>query len=103
MTLPSQSASSQPQSQSQSQHQHSRSHTPNISAQPSSPYDAHSTTTTPTPTIAGETRPATVPDEDPLVDLPMTMTASVMLTNLPRDASQALGEVEALDAGKGMF
>jgi ubiquitin-like protein ATG12 len=46
---------------------------------------------------------ATVPDEDPSVDLPMTMTASVILTNLPRDASQALTEVEALDRGKGVF
>jgi ubiquitin-like protein ATG12 len=41
-------------------------------------------------------------DEDPGVDLPMTMTASVILTNLPKDASQALGEVEELDKGKGM-
>ncbi len=45
---------------------------------------------------------ATVPDEDPGVDLPMTMSASVILTNLPKDASEALGEVEALDKGKGM-
>jgi ubiquitin-like protein ATG12 len=45
----------------------------------------------------------TVPDEDPGVDLPMTMSASVILTNLPKDASEALGEVEALDKGKGMY
>jgi hypothetical protein len=43
-----------------------------------------------------------VPDEDPGVDLPMTMSASVILTNLPKDASQALEEVERLDEGKGM-
>jgi hypothetical protein len=45
---------------------------------------------------------STVPDEDPGVDLPMTMSASVILTNLPKDASQALEEVERLDGGKGM-
>lgn len=44
----------------------------------------------------------TVPDEDHGVDLPMSMTASVILTNLPRDASQALADVEALDDKKGM-
>ena len=44
----------------------------------------------------------TVPDEDHGVDLPMSMTASVILTNLPRDASQALADVEALDDRKGM-
>jgi hypothetical protein len=32
----------------------------------------------------------------------MNMTASVMLTGLPRDAHQALADVEAIDAGKGM-
>lgn len=58
-------------------------------------------TTSPVP--GTETPPgATVPDEDPSVDLPMTMSASVILTNLPKDASEALGEVEALDRGKGM-
>jgi hypothetical protein len=31
----------------------------------------------------------------------MNMTASVMLTGLPRDAHQALADVEAIDAGKG--
>ena len=63
-----------------------------------------STTTTPNPGIGLDTLPAaTVPDEDPGVDLPMTMSASVILTNLPRDASQALSEVEALDNGKGMY
>ncbi|KIX05779.1 uncharacterized protein Z518_03751 [Rhinocladiella mackenziei CBS 650.93] len=33
-------------------------------------------------------------------DLPMSMTASVILTNLPRDASQALKEVEEIDDRK---
>lgn len=31
----------------------------------------------------------------------MNMTASVMLTGLPRDAHQALADVEVIDAGKG--
>lgn len=63
-----------------------------------------SSTTTPTSGIVSDTPPAAiVPDEDPGVDLPMTMSASVILTNLPRDASQALSEVEALDKGKGMY
>jgi hypothetical protein len=43
----------------------------------------------------------TVPDEDHGVDLPMSMTASVILTNLPKDASQALADVETLDDRKG--
>ena len=43
----------------------------------------------------------TVPDEDHGVDLPLSMTASVILTNLPKDASQALADVEALDDKKG--
>ena len=61
-------------------------------------------TTTPSPGTGSETPPAaTVPDEDPGVDLPLTMSASVILTNLPKDASQALEEVEALDSGKGML
>lgn len=48
-----------------------------------------------------ETPPAAaMPDESPGADLPMTMTASVILTNLPKDASEALGEVDALDQGK---
>ncbi|ERF76529.1 Ubiquitin-like protein ATG12 [Endocarpon pusillum Z07020] len=60
-----------------------------------------SSTTTPSSGIGSDTPPAAiVPDEDPGVDLPMTMSASVILTNLPRDASQALSEVEALDKGK---
>lgn len=35
-------------------------------------------------------------------DLPMSMTASVILTNLPKDASEALKEVEELDDKKSM-
>lgn len=42
-----------------------------------------------------------IPDDDRGADLPMNMTASVMLTGLPRDAHQALADVEAIDAGKG--
>lgn len=33
----------------------------------------------------------------------MNMSASVMLTNLPRDVHQALADVESIDAGKGDF
>jgi hypothetical protein len=43
----------------------------------------------------------TVPDEDHGVDLPMSMTASVILTHLPKDATQALADVEAMDDVKG--
>jgi hypothetical protein len=42
-----------------------------------------------------------IPDDDHGADLPMNMTASVMLTGLPRDAHQALADVEVIDAGKG--
>jgi hypothetical protein len=35
--------------------------------------------------------------------LPMSMTASVILTNLPKDASAALKEVEEMDERKGTF
>lgn len=35
-------------------------------------------------------------------DLPLSMTASVILTNLPKDASQALKEVDDIDDRKGM-
>lgn len=44
---------------------------------------------------------APIPDDDHGADLPMNMTASVMLTGLPRDAHQALADVETIDAGKG--
>jgi len=42
-----------------------------------------------------------VPDEPHEPDMPMSMTASVVLTHLPRDASQALKDVDALDDRKG--
>jgi hypothetical protein len=57
-----------------------------------------SPTSSPLPTSGND---PTVPDEDHGVDLPMSMTASVILTNLPKDASQALADVEALDDRKG--
>ncbi|KAJ5105766.1 Ubiquitin-like protein ATG12 [Penicillium alfredii] len=43
---------------------------------------------------------APIPDDEHGADLPMNMTASVMLTNLPRDAHQALADVEAIDTAK---
>lgn len=42
-----------------------------------------------------------IPDDDHGADLPMNMSASVMLTNLPRYATQALADVETIDSGKG--
>jgi ubiquitin-like protein ATG12 len=36
-------------------------------------------------------------------DLPMSMTASIMLTQLPKDASQALKDIEAIDDHKSMY
>lgn len=42
-----------------------------------------------------------IPDDEHGADLQMNMTASIMLTGLPRDAHQALADVEAIDAGKG--
>ena len=33
--------------------------------------------------------------------MPLTMSASVVLTSLPRDAHQALADAEAVDKGKG--
>jgi hypothetical protein len=44
---------------------------------------------------------APIPDDEHGADLPMNMTASVMLTGLPRDAHLALADVEAIDTGKG--
>lgn len=44
---------------------------------------------------------APIPDEEQGADLPLTMSASVVLTSLPRDAHQALADVEAVDKGKG--
>lgn len=44
---------------------------------------------------------APIPDEEQGADLPLTMSASVVLTGLPRDAHQALVGVDAIDSGKG--
>ncbi|EER23825.1 Ubiquitin-like protein [Coccidioides posadasii str. Silveira] len=43
---------------------------------------------------------APIPDEDHGAELPLTMTASVILTGLPKDAHRALADVEVIDAGK---
>ena len=43
----------------------------------------------------------TYADQNENGDLPMSMTASVILTNLPKDASAALNEVEEMDERKG--
>ncbi|KAI9925218.1 hypothetical protein ASPWEDRAFT_705073 [Aspergillus wentii DTO 134E9] len=43
---------------------------------------------------------APIPDEEHGADLPLTMSASVVLTSLPRDAHQALADAEAVDQGK---
>ena len=50
---------------------------------------------------ASERQDTTVPDEDHGVDIPMTMSASVVLTSLPSDATQALAQVDAMDERKG--
>ncbi|THC90965.1 hypothetical protein EYZ11_009573 [Aspergillus tanneri] len=44
---------------------------------------------------------APIPDDDHGSDMPLTMSASVVLTSLPRDAHQALADAEAMDTGKG--
>lgn len=44
---------------------------------------------------------APIPDEEHGADLPLTMSASVVLSSLPRDAHKALADVEAVDTGKG--
>ncbi|OJD19529.1 ubiquitin-like protein ATG12 [Emergomyces pasteurianus Ep9510] len=41
-----------------------------------------------------------IPDEDYGADLPLTMSASIVLTGLPKDAHQALADVDAIDSGK---
>lgn len=41
-----------------------------------------------------------MPDQPTEPDLPMSMTASMILTSLPKDATQALKEVENIDADK---
>lgn len=42
-----------------------------------------------------------IPDDDHEADLPLTMTASVVLTSLPRDATAALKDAGAFDKPKG--
>lgn len=42
-----------------------------------------------------------MPDQPSAPDLPMSMTASMVLTSLPKDASQALKEVDSIDDFKG--
>ena len=44
-----------------------------------------------------------IPDDDHEADLPLTMTASVVLTSLPRDATAALKDAGAFDKPKGTF
>jgi hypothetical protein len=47
---------------------------------------------------------APIPDsEDQTSDLPLTMTASVVLTALPRDATAALADAGGVDTEKGVF
>ncbi|RJE25916.1 hypothetical protein PHISCL_01758 [Aspergillus sclerotialis] len=41
-----------------------------------------------------------IPEEEHGADLPLTMSASVVLSSLPRDAHKALADVEAVDIGK---
>jgi hypothetical protein len=43
-----------------------------------------------------------IPDDDDTADTPLTMAASVILTNLPKDASQALESVGSTLPAKGM-
>ena len=56
-------------------------------------------TSTPPISGAGET----VPDEDHAPDMPMSMTASMIMTHLPKDSTQALAEIDKLDDRKGKF
>ncbi|KAI3060950.1 hypothetical protein CBS147353_10167 [Aspergillus niger] len=49
---------------------------------------------------SSNTQNAPIPDDKHGADLPMTMSASVVLTSLPRDAHQALAGAEAVDRGK---
>jgi ubiquitin-like protein ATG12 len=49
--------------------------------------------------IPGETAP--IPDDDHEADLPLTMTASVVLTSLPHDARAGLATAGAFEREKG--
>ena len=44
---------------------------------------------------------ARIPDDDETADAPLTMAASVILTQLPRDASAALKAAGETGLGKG--
>ena len=46
---------------------------------------------------------APIPDDDHEVDLPLTMTASVVLTNLTRDATAALAAAGNFEKEKGKY
>ena len=47
--------------------------------------------------------PAPIPDDDHEADLPLTMTASVVLTSLPRDAHAALAAAGNFEKEKGQY
>lgn len=53
------------------------------------------------PDLDSNTRSAPIPDDEHGADLPITMSASVVLSSLPRDAHRALVDAEAVDTGKG--
>lgn len=50
-------------------------------------------TSSPAPADAGAAASPDIPDRSESPDLPLTMTASLMLTNLPKDATTALSEI----------
>ncbi|GIJ89581.1 ubiquitin-like protein [Aspergillus pseudoviridinutans] len=52
------------------------------------------------PDSDSNTRSTPIPDDEHGADLPMTMSASVVLSSLPRDAHRALADAEAVDTGK---
>ncbi|KAL4922455.1 ubiquitin-like autophagy protein Apg12-domain-containing protein [Aspergillus aurantiobrunneus] len=64
------------------------------------PYQHRPSSRRETPDHEFNSRNAPIPDDEHGADLPMTMSASVVLTSLPRDAHQALMDAEAVDTGK---
>ncbi|KAJ5090144.1 Ubiquitin-like protein ATG12 [Penicillium argentinense] len=74
---------------------------------PTSPPSSTNLSHRPSPVHPGQSEPGSprretpIPDDAHGADLPMNMTASVILTGLPTDAHQALADVEAIDTGKG--
>lgn len=58
---------------------------------------------TPKPGSPASAASTPIPDDARGANLPLTMSASVVLSSLPRDAHQALTDVEAIDTGKGMW